>query len=145
VSDEWLKQLRQLHEADKAKREAEAPKKPEPSPQSRASELLQQSEAHKSLRQVQKMLLNGEGTLDIFDRAGDYDRVITLAWQGPISEARKPDPDDPEAYNYVLVGVRKDKLWVNGKALPDTRPDTLRAALLAACKKPGRETKRGIK
>jgi hypothetical protein len=139
VSDEWSTQLRQLHEADKAKREAEKPKKPEKSPQSRASELLKNSGAHQWLRQVQKMLLNGGGVLDIFDRAGDYDRVITLAWQGPISEARKPNPDDPEPYNYILVGVRNDTLWVNGKCLADTKPNTLKTALLEAAKNPGQE------
>lgn len=139
MSDEWLEQLRQLHEADKTKHEAEAPKEQEPPPQSRASELLRQSDAHQLLRQVQKALLGGEGVLDIFDRAGNYDRVITLAWQGPISAARKPNPNDPEPYNYILVGVRKDKLWVNGKSLPETTPEALKAALVEASKKPGRE------
>jgi hypothetical protein len=88
---------------------------------------------------VQKALLGGEGVLDIFDRAGNYDRVITRAWQGPISAARKPNPNDPEPYNYILVGVRKDKLWVNGKSLPETTPEALKAALVEASKKPGRE------
>ncbi|MBN1992004.1 MAG: hypothetical protein JW953_04825 [Anaerolineae bacterium] len=142
MSDEWLDQLRQLHEADKAQREAEAPPEPEPPPPSRASELLRQSEAHQHLREIQKVLLNGGGTLDIFDRASDYERVVTLAWQGPISAARKPDPDDPEPYHYILVGVRKDKLWVNGQSLPNAQPETLKAALLEACKKPGREKNR---
>jgi hypothetical protein len=140
VNDEWLEQLRQLHETDKAKRQAEsATKKQEQAQQNRASELLRQSEAHQLLRQVQKVLLGGQGLLDIFDRAGNYDRVITLAWQGPISAARKPDPDDPEPYHYILVGVRQDKLWVNGKALSSATPAVLKAALLEASKKPGRE------
>jgi hypothetical protein len=142
MSDEWLEQLRQLHEADKAEREVETSKAPEQPPPNLASELLRQSEAHKRLRQVQKELLNGGGTLDIFDRAGDYDRVITLAWQGPISAARKPDPDDPEPFNYILVGVRNDKLWVNGRLLPEATPAALKAALLDACKKPGRDKRK---
>jgi hypothetical protein len=137
-----LEQLRQLHEADKAKHAAETPKVSEQPPPNLASELLRQSEAHQWLRQVQKELLNGGGTLDIFDRAGDYDRVVTLAWQGPISAARKPSPDDPEPYNYILVGVRKGKLWVNGRSLPEATPAALKAALLDACKKPGREKRK---
>ncbi len=139
MSDEWLEQLHQLHEADKAKRQTEIEQKqPEVEPDE-ASNLLRESKAHELLRQVQKVLLGGEGVLDIFDRAGDYDRVISLVWQGPISEARKPDPDDPEAYSYILVGVRQGKLWVNGKRLFSTTPEALKTALLRASKKPGRE------
>lgn len=140
MSDEWLEQLHQLHEADKAKRQAETkPEEQQNLEPDQASELLRQSKAHELLRQVQKVLLDGEGTLDIFDRAGDYERAITLVWQGPISAARKPDPDDPEVYNYILVGVRQGKLWVNGKRLASATPEKLKAALLQASKKPGRE------
>lgn len=139
MSNDWLHQLQQLHAADKARRQAEAPqaeRQPSPSP---ASELLRQSQAHALLRQVQKALLNGGGVLDIFDRAGDYERVITLAWQGPISAARKPNPDDPAPYHYILVGVRQGSLYVNGRKLKETTPEALKAALLRASKKPGQE------
>jgi len=139
VSDDWLHQLQQLHAADKAKRQAEAPPAETQLPPSQASELLRLSQAHALLRQVQKALLNGEGVLDIFDRAGNYDRVITLAWQGPISAARKPNSDDPAPYHYILVGVRQGRLYVNGKRLKETSSDALRAALLWASKNPGEE------
>jgi hypothetical protein len=142
MSDDWLAQLRQLHEADKAKREAATPKLPEPPPQNQAAELLRHLQAHQLLRQTQKALLGGQGTLDIFDRAGDYDRVITLVWQGPISAARKPDPNDPEPYNYILVGVRQDKVCVNGQPLPEATPEALKAALVAASRQPGQENRR---
>jgi hypothetical protein len=139
VSDPWLDQLRRLYDEDKAKRDAKKPKKPAKPPASRAGEILRKSQAHQSLRDVQKFLLNGGGTLDIFDRADDYDRGITLAWQGPISAARKPDINDPEPYNYILVGVRDNALWVNGKRLADNKPDTLKMALLEASKNPEQE------
>ena len=141
MSDPWLDQLRQLHDEDKAKREAKKPKKPEKPPESRASEILRQSQAHQSLRDVQKFLLNGGGTLDIFDRDDNYERGITLAWQGPISEARKPDINDPEPYNYIVVGVHNNTLWVNGKRLSNTKPATLKAALLAASQNPAQEVR----
>jgi hypothetical protein len=139
MSDDWLAQLRQLHEADKATREAARPPLPEPLPPNQAAELLSQLQAHQLLRQAQKALLSGQGTLDIFDRAGDYDRVITLVWQGPISAARKPNPNDPEPYNYILVGVRQDKIYVNSKPLPAVTPEALKAALVEASRKPGQE------
>ncbi len=145
MSDPWLEQLRQLHEADKARREAQKPKEPEKPPPNRAAALLQKCEAHKWLRQMQKTLLNGGGTLDIFDRAKDYDRLITLAWQGPISEARSLDPDDSEPYSYIMVGVKKEKVWVNDKPLPEITPRALKTALLAAGKNPGREKQRNNK
>ena len=91
------------------------------------------------MRQVQKTLLGGQGTLDFFDRAADYERVVSLVWQGPISAARRIDPDDPEPYNYILVGVRDGKLWVNGKKLSTATPKAMQTALLKACRNPGRE------
>jgi hypothetical protein len=64
---------------------------------------------------------------------------LTLVWQGPVSRARKPDPDDPAGYSYILVGVREGRLWVNGKPLAEATPEALKAALLQAARKPGRE------
>ncbi len=143
MSNDWLKQLHQLHEVDKAKHQLKVkPKEQQQTKLNQAADLLRQSKAHKLLRQVQKTLLKGRGSLDIFDavdRHDHYDRVITLAWQGPISAARKPNPDDPEDYRYILVGVRQGKLWVNGKSLSSTSPEALKAALLQASKNPGRE------
>jgi hypothetical protein len=140
MSDDWLDQLRELHEKDKAEQVAQseeaAKTKAKPQP---TLDLLRQSQAHGLLRQVQKVLLNGQGTLDIFDRAADYERTITLAWQGPISKARKPSPDDPAEYSYILVGVRQGKLWVNDKPLPAATPAALKTALLEASKNPKRE------
>ncbi len=140
MSDDWLEQLHQLHEVDKTKHQPKVkPKEQQQNKLNQAADLLRQSKAHNLLRQIQKTLLKGGGLLDIFDAAGRYDRVITLAWQGPISAARKPNPDDPEDYRYILVGVRRGKLWVNGKSLSSASPESLKAALLQACKNPGRE------
>lgn len=140
MNDDWLQQLQQLREDDLARQRnsLEATKQVQ-SPQRQASDLLRQARAHELLRQVQKTLLDGQGLLDIFERKGQYDRVLTLVWQGPISAARKPDPDDPAGYNYILVGVRDGRLWVNGKALPEATPAALKAALVQAARKPGRE------
>ena len=143
MSDDWLEELRQLHEADKAKHQAEAAarqqqQKKKKAQRDKAIDLLRQSQAHELLRQVQKTLLAGQGTLDILDQASDYERVITLVWQGPISAAQRPNPTDPEEYNYVLVGVRQGQLWVNGKQVPSATPEALKVALLRACKNPER-------
>jgi hypothetical protein len=145
MSDEWLDQLRQLHEADRAKRQTKAiatDKQKELAKRNQAASLLRRSQAHELMRQVQKLLLDGQGTLDILDETSHYERVITLVWQGPISAARRPNPDDPEEINYILVGVRQGKLWVNGREVSPGTPETLRTALLKACQNPGR-TQRG--
>ena len=142
MNDDWLDQLKQLHNADKAKRQVQQPDQAENLVQKKreaAIKLLRQSRAHDLLRQVQKTLLNGGGTLEVRDQTSNYERVITLAWQGPISAARRPDENDPEPYSFILVGVRQGKLWVNGKPMSDTSSETLKMALLQACKKPGRE------
>ena len=143
MSDDWLTQLQQLHDDDKAKRQPE-PDKAELAKEERrlAAALLRRSKAHELLRQMQKTLLGGGGTLDIFEQASDYERVISLVWQGPLSAARRPDPDDPEPYSYITVGVRDQAVWVNGKRVAKATPATLKAALLQAAKKPGRETKK---
>ena len=140
MSDDWLNQLNQIREDDKAKRQqAQAETEPLTLPQNQAVDLLRQIKAHELLRQVQRALLGGQGTLDVFDQAHDYDRLLALVWQGPISEARRPDPNDPELYSYILVGVRQGKVWVNSKRLPEATPEALKQALLAACKNPRRE------
>ncbi len=141
MSNDWLEQLRQLREADQSAHPdpLQAEEGPAQVTQRQASELLRQSRAHELLRQVQKTLLGGQGLLDIFERQKQYDRVLTLVWQGPISAARKPDPDDPAPYSYILVGVRNGKLWVNGKVLASAAPEALQQALLQAARNPGRE------
>ncbi len=137
MSDEWLEQLQQLHQADKSRSQ------PEPIPPEQrlpeAAELMRQSKAHELIRQLQKVLLDGKGLVDIFDTTNKYERVISLVWQGPISDARKPDPDDPEPFYYIFVAVRAGKLWVNDKSLQGTTPQVLKTALLQAAKKPGRK------
>ena len=99
MNDDWLDQLNQIREADKAKHQPKTEAELAPPPQNLAVELLRQIKAHELLRQVQRALLGGQGTLDTFDRAQDYDRLLALVWQGPISEARRPDPNDPELYS----------------------------------------------
>ena len=140
MSDDWLTQLEQLHNTDKAKQQTEAEKQAqqqEQTKQNRAVELLRDSNAHELLRQVQKVLLDGKGTLDIFEKKGKYDRAIVLAWQGPISNAHRPDPKDPADYQYILVGVHQNELWVNGKSVKDATPEALQTELLEAAKNPG--------
>jgi len=138
VSGDWAAQLRQLYEADKAKREAVVEKE-EISRQQKQDQviaLLQNSRAHELLRVVQKNLLDGKGALSVYEKPRKYDRAIVLAWQGPISKAQRPNPKSPENYNYILVGVQNGKLWVNNQAINTPTPDILQAALLEAAKNP---------
>ena len=59
-----------------------------------------------------------------------------LAWQGPISDARRPLPKNEVPVNYILVGAKSGKLWVNERSLPAPTPTVLKAALLEAAKNP---------
>lgn len=142
MSDDWLDEIRQLREADHTARQQSEQQAQEETDarEAMAVNLLRQTRAHELLRQVQKALLNGQGALDIFDRAGDYDRAITLTWQGHISEARRPDHNDPSPMYYIAVGVRDDKLWVNDQPLPTNTTAVLKKALLAASRNPGKQT-----
>jgi poly(3-hydroxybutyrate) depolymerase len=121
TGEAWLEQIRQLHEADKLRLQAEqAREKRAQAEPGAAAKLLSQTQAHLLMRQVQSVLLNGGGRLEIVEQPEDYDRAIVLMWHGPISAARRPDQA------------------VNGKAIAATTPEALKAGLLAACKKPRR-------
>lgn len=143
MSDDWLDELHQLRDQDKASQQAAI----EPLDLSvlaakhaaqQAADLLRQTNAHNLLRQVQKALLDGKGVLDVFEKSDRYERAISLSWQGSISAARKPDPKNPEAYQYILIGVREGKLYVNDKEVPLPTSEALKKALVEAAKKPGR-------
>ena len=140
--DDWLDELHQLREQDRVSRQA-AQEQLDLSVLSserddkQAADLLRQADAHNLLRRVQKALLGGKGVIDFLAQKSHYDRVMTIMWQGPISAARNPDPEDPEAYQYILVGVRQGKLYVNGKEVSPVTPEALKLALVKAAKKPG--------
>ncbi|NJN96978.1 MAG: hypothetical protein HC875_24220 [Anaerolineales bacterium] len=142
MSDDWLNQLRQLRERDKASRqpveEVVDLSVLQAQRVQQAADLLRQADALNLLRQVQKALLDGKGILDVFEQTQRYDRAISLAWQGSISEARKPDPKSAEAYQYILIGVREGKLYVNDKEVVPASPEILKKALVEAARKPGR-------
>lgn len=145
MTTSWLDEIYQLRETDKQKRQEETKaenldlsllKRPT------AADLLQRCEAHKLLRRVQQALLDGKGLIDIFEHDSKYERLISLVWQGPISEARVPNPQDPEDYRYITVGAREGKVYVNGKELASITPEGLKEALVAACKNPGRQRRK---
>lgn len=143
MNNDWLGELNRLHEEDKRKQAAEEAKKEDVKlnlsvlgRDEKANKALKMSNAHKLLRHVQSVLLNGKGLIDVFDRTREYDRAIALVWQGPISQARVPDPEDPADYHYILVGAKGDKLFVNGQKLQSNIPETLKPALVRAAKNP---------
>ena len=144
MSDDWLAQLRQLHQDDKDRLDAAATAQLQVAEQEKAEQnavlaLLRDSHAHELLRQVQKALLDGQGTLTVYEKARKFDRAIVLAWQGPISDARRPHPNSSEPIYFIMVGVQQGKLWVNQQPLDVPTPNALKAALLAAGKNPARQ------
>ncbi len=141
MSKNWLAQLRQLHDDDRARLEAEAAQQQQQAQQELAQQdtitaLLKDSRAHELLRQVQKALLDGNGTLTVYDKARTFDKAIVLAWQGPISAARRPVTDSSDPVFYILIGVRQGQLWVNKQPVKLPTPAALKAALLEAAKNP---------
>ncbi|MCG3210534.1 MAG: hypothetical protein FOGNACKC_04165 [Anaerolineae bacterium] len=136
MTDKWLQQLEALYEADKAREQAkQAQARQQEQQADAAAELLTRVRAHELLRLVQKHLLSGEGSLGIYEKSREYDRAVVLAWQGPISDARRPNPKDPDDYHYIAVGARDGQLLVNGQSVAAT-PDALKAALLQAAETP---------
>lgn len=137
MSDQWQAQLQQIHNADKIKRQAQTAKaQAAAQQQDDAAELLRRHRAHELLRLVQKNLLDGQGLLTVYETPRKFDRAIVLAWQGPVSDARRPDPKSDEDYQYILIGVMDGQVWVNHQPVVPANPTTLKAALLQAAKNP---------
>lgn len=90
------------------------------------------------MRRLQSALLGGKGIIDVFDSKDDYDRIITLVWQGPISNARNPNPEAPTKYQYISVGARGKKLDVNDQKVTSLTPEALKIALVEAAKPPSK-------
>lgn len=135
----WLDELYQLHEEDKAKQQEKnldlsVLEKDRPT----STGILRHSNALNLLRRVQKALLNGKGIIEVLDHNNEYDHALTLIWQGPISAARKPDPDGPEEHKFILIGAKDARLYVNGKEVMPPHPENLKASLVEAAKNPGK-------
>jgi hypothetical protein len=132
---DWLDDLRQFREE---KLEASLPKITayQPPPLT-ADDLFRQCRALELLRQVQKALLGGEGLLNVPIQQKQYEKVFTLVWQGPIYAARKPEENTDDDMYFILVGVKKNQVYVNGKKLAEITPEALKVMLVEAAKSPG--------
>lgn len=130
--DDWLDQLRQI----RAEQETEA-RQPEVAPENQASQLLQQVNAFKYLRDIRKVLLGGVGRIELLENVGGYASVLALTWDGPVASAQPPLANSPEM-RHIFIGVRDKKLWVNGHLVADATPEALQARLLEAARQPGR-------
>ncbi len=138
MSDDWLDELRKIRDEDQARVQAQTDKLDLSvlKRKNQAIDVLRQSDAHYLLRQVQKVLLDGNGVIDIIDATQQYDRAIVLKWQGPIALARQPQSKDPEEYHYILIGAKGDQLFVNDRLLKNATPEMLKSALVWASKNP---------
>jgi hypothetical protein len=142
MSDDWLDELRKIRDEDQARVQAQTDELDLSvlKRKNQAIDVQRQSDAHNLLRQVQKVLLDGKGVIDILDATQQYDRAITLKWQGPIALAQPPRTEDPEDYHYILIGAKGDKLFVNDRLLKSATPEMLRSALIWASKNPLRQS-----
>lgn len=141
MTTDWLTELRQLHEADKQKHQEKTQeldlsilRRSE-----QAVDLLNKCQAYRLLRRAQQALLDGKGQIDISENTEKYERVVSLVWQGPISNARMPRLEDSEDYQYIAVGARGGKVYVNEKLLEPVAPEALKLVLVKASKKPARQ------
>lgn len=92
-------------------------------------------EAHKILRRVNDALLNGKGIIkDIQD--AKYDQGLALIWQGPVSQARPPRPNDADKCRFIMVTAKGKQVFVNHTPLKNITPEEFKAALVKAAKKP---------
>ncbi|GAB4441915.1 MAG: hypothetical protein Kow0031_23960 [Anaerolineae bacterium] len=146
MKDDWLDELDSLYEQDKAQQqqiddEIDVTILNRPS----AADLLRDIGAMKLLRRVQSLLLRGGGTLDVYERNGPYDRAVTLVWQGSISNARRPDPEDPSDYYFIAIGVKGQHVYVNDRLVKNPTPEALKEALVAAAKQPGHQKRKAAR
>lgn len=128
---DWLAQLQQLHNTDKAQREAEEQERQRKRQREQAAELMRQCRVHDLLRQMQKALLNGQGAIHIYEKPKEYDLAMALVWNGPISDARTPAKLE-RAKNNLTVAAKSDSLWVNNQPVSPATAESLKKALLQA-------------
>lgn len=136
---DWLDQLDQIREdAEKQRKDkVDALDLSILGRKSKATKLLSQVDALKSLRKVRSVLLKNKATIDTFDQSKQYDQVMALIWQGSIANPSTPNPDDNSEYFYILVGVKRGRVYVNGKQISANTPEALKAALVTAAKNTG--------
>lgn len=127
--EEWLAQLRQVYETDKARQEAKEKRQAEGEPEVTTEQLLKRCRAHELMRQVQKTLLNGEGRLQFYEDVGGYERAVVLMWKGPISDASKPASIE-DVEGSIIVGATDEGIFVNDNKLSEVSPEALRQTLL---------------
>ena len=135
----WLDELEELYEADKKKQQEPQATNQPLLKQPDAADILRSLNAAKLLQRVQSILLRGGGGIVVNEHHSVFDQAISLVWQGSISAARAPDPEDPTDYYFIAVGVKGQKVYVNNKHLVNPTPQTLRQALVEAAKQPGRK------
>ena len=133
----WLDELSQIREEDE-RQQTKNIEKLDLSVLDRreqARTVLKVAQAHTLLRRVNSTLLKGKGIIDIFDSVESYDEAITLVWQGAISKARRPDPDDPAPTYYIMISAKGQDVYINHRKCAMT-PEVMKAALVKAAKKP---------
>ncbi|MDX1522033.1 MAG: hypothetical protein R3264_10430 [Anaerolineae bacterium] len=138
MSLDWLDELNQIREDAVAKEEEET-KQLDVSNlkrEAKSKNVLVIVDAHTALRRMNQVLLGGKGVVDLFDSSRDYDRAIGLVWQGSIAKPRRPSPEDDSPTFYILVGAKDERVFVNGKRLRYTTPESLKEALVKAAKNP---------
>ena len=132
--DEWLVQLRNLYDVDKAQHQANKQSQARDTSQETADAFMRRCKAHALMRQVQRTLLNGEGALHFYENVGGYDRAVVLMWRGPISAASKPAKIE-DVNNAIIVGANDRGIFVNDEELAEPSPAALRQALLALARR----------
>ncbi len=138
---DWLDELDDIRKDDETKQQEQKAKIDLSSSNryEQATSVLKICNVHTLLRRVNGALLHDKGVIDIFDRTDEYDRAITLVWQGSVSKARTPDTTDPSEFQYIVVGAKGSKLYVNGRNLKSNTPETLKKTLVWAAKNPKKQ------
>jgi len=126
----WQKKLKKLKNNHRTEEEAATKKVGKP------DALLQQVHALQLLRDMKQFLLDGIGKIELFEDASGYDLVMVLMWNGTIAKPEMPRSNSKQR-RHIFIGVRDNKLYVNGKHVPTATEQALQEALLAAAENPG--------
>ena len=127
--DDWIAQLQQVYEADKAQQQAKEQIQAAQEKKNLADAFMQQSRAHELMRQAQRVLLKGEGILRFYENVGEYNRAIALMWKGPISAASKP-ANLKDVDVSIIIGANDQGIFVNDQKLAEPTPEALKKMLL---------------
>ncbi len=120
----WQKKLLQLKQEIKS---GDGSEKEEPD--NLAQSILQDISALRLLREMNQVLFDGKARIETFHNQNGYHTIIALLWEGSI-RAPKFASLKTKTPNKIFIGIKNEKVYVNGKEVKPVTIENLQESIL---------------